>query len=73
MFKPCEARPDLSGALFLLMEKLWQKKTGTEGGKRRPNNNLNLGILAFDSFAFFLVSSTFFCNKLFLFLLTEQS
>ncbi|MNK29707.1 hypothetical protein D3C87_481090 [compost metagenome] len=34
----CEARPDLSGALFLRLEKLRQKKAGTEGGNWRPNN-----------------------------------
>ena len=57
MFKLCEARPDLSGALFLLREKLWQKKAGTEGGQRRPNNYCSIETL--DSFAFFLLSSTF--------------
>ena len=33
-------RPDLSGALFLC-SKAEQKKAGTEGGNRRPNNLKN--------------------------------
>ena len=47
MFHLCEARPDLSGALFVIaiVEKFNlianvlrnDKKAGTEGGKRRPN------------------------------------